>query len=216
MITTTTLKNKFDSIIFDLDGTLWDSSANVAVAWQAAKEQVDFIKEDFTQAKIHSITGMTYKAIFETLLPELTEAQREEFKAIAGKYELEILYKKGGDLYPGLEEVLKYLSEKYQLFIVSNCQSGYIEVFFKISGLEHYFRGHQCYGTKSQPKAENILDIVKDHKLKAPVYIGDTMGDYTAAAKAGVPFIFANYGFGIVERDHVATISGLGELISIL
>jgi phosphoglycolate phosphatase len=61
----TTLKNKFDSIIFDLDGTLWDSSANVAVAWQAAKEEVDFIKEDFTQAKIHSITGMTYKAILK-------------------------------------------------------------------------------------------------------------------------------------------------------
>jgi phosphoglycolate phosphatase len=212
----TTLKNKFDSIIFDLDGTLWDSSANVAVAWQAAKEEVDFIKEDFTQAKIHSITGMTYKAIFETLLPELTDVQREEFKAIAGKYELEILHKKGGDLYLGLEDALKYLSEKYKLFIVSNCQSGYIEVFFKISGLEHYFIGHQCYGTKSQPKAENILDIVKDHDLKAPVYVGDTMGDYTAAAKAGVPFIFANYGFGIVEQNQVATISGLGELVALL
>jgi phosphoglycolate phosphatase len=212
----TTLKNKFDSIIFDLDGTLWDSSANVAVAWQAAKEEVNFIKEDFTQAKIHSITGMTYKAIFETLLPELTDEQREEFKAIAGKYELEILYEKGGDLYPGLEAALKYLSTKYKLFIVSNCQSGYIEVFFKISGFEHYFIGHQCYGTKSQPKAENIQDIVKDHNLQAPVYVGDTMGDYSAATKAGVPFIFANYGFGVVEQDQVATISGLGELIELL
>jgi phosphoglycolate phosphatase len=129
---------------------------------------------------------------------------------------LEILHKKGGDLYLGLEDALKYLSEKYKLFIVSNCQSGYIEVFFKISGLEHYFIGHQCYGTKSQPKAENILDIVKDHDLKAPVYVGDTMGDYTAAAKAGVPFIFANYGFGIVEQNQVATISGLGELVALL
>jgi phosphoglycolate phosphatase len=110
----TTLKNKYDSIIFDLDGTLWDSSANVVTAWQTAKEQVDYIKEDFTQPIIHSITGMTYKAIFETLLPYLNEEQREEFKALAGKYELEILYEKGGDLYPGLEAALKYLIGQIQ------------------------------------------------------------------------------------------------------
>jgi len=212
----TTLKNKYDSLIFDLDGTLWDSSANVVVAWQTAKEQVDYIKEDFTRPMIHSITGMTYKAIFETLLPYLTEAQREEFKAIAGKHELEILYEKGGELYAGLEEALKQLSQKYKLFIVSNCQSGYIEVFFKISGFEHYFAGHQCYGTKNQPKAENITDIVNHHNLKAPVYIGDTIGDYNAATKAGVPFIFVDYGFGRVEEGQVATVSSLTELAQLL
>ncbi len=212
----TSLKNKFDSIIFDLDGTLWDSSANVVLAWQAAKQQVNYIKEDFTQPMIHSITGMTYKAIFETLLPYLTEGQREDFKTIASKKELEILYEKGGELYPGLEETLKHLTKKYKLFIVSNCQSGYIEVFFKISGLEHYFLGHQCYGTKSLPKADNIKDIVNDHNLKAPVYVGDTMGDYNAALKAGVPFIFADYGFGVVEEDQVATISRFKELVDIL
>jgi len=210
------LKNKYDSIIFDLDGTLWDSSANVVVAWQKAKEQVDYIKEDFTRPIIHSITGMTYKAIFETLLPYLDEEQREEFKALAGKHELEILYEKGGDLYPGLEDALQQLSRHYKLFIVSNCQSGYIEVFFKISGFEHYFIGHQCYGTKNQPKAENILDIINDHNLQAPVYIGDTMGDYNAATKAGVPFIFVDYGFGKVEEGQVASVSSLAELAGLL
>lgn len=212
----TSLKNKYDSIIFDLDGTLWDSSANVVVAWQKAKEQVDYIKEDFTRPIIHSITGMTYKAIFETLLPYLNEEQREEFKNLAGKHELEILYEKGGDLYPGLEDALQQLSRHYKLFIVSNCQSGYIEVFFKISGFEHYFIGHQCYGTKNQPKAENIRDIINDHNLQAPVYIGDTMGDYNAATKAGVPFIFVDYGFGKVEEGQVASVSSLAELAGLL
>jgi phosphoglycolate phosphatase len=212
----TTLKNKYDSIIFDLDGTLWDSSANVVTAWQTAKEQVDYIKDDFTQPMIHSITGMTYKAIFETLLPYLNEQQRDEFKNLAGKYELEILYEKGGELYPGLEAALQSLSAKYKLFIVSNCQNGYIEVFFKISGLEHYFNGYQCYGTKNQPKNENILDIIKDYDLKAPVYVGDTMGDYSAATKAGVPFIFVSHGFGVVNEDQVATVNGLEELAELL
>lgn len=212
----TALKNKYDSIIFDLDGTLWDSSANVVTAWQTAKEQVDYIKEDFTQPMIHSITGMTYKAIFETLLPYLNEEQREEFKTLAGKYELEILHEKGGELYPWLEDTLKYLAANYKLFIVSNCQNGYIEVFFKISRLEHYFNGHQCYGSKNQPKNENILDIINDHNLKAPVYVGDTMGDYSAATKANIPFIFISHGFGEVNENQVATVDGLNELAELL
>jgi len=210
------LKNKFDSIIFDLDGTLWDSTCNVAKAWQKAKEEVDYIDLDFTREVIRSITGMTYKAIFEKLLPEVEEERRNAFKAICSKYELETLYTLGGELYPELESTLKDLLNRYRLFIVSNCQSGYIEVFYKISGMEHYFSGHQCYGTKSLPKADNIKDIINDHNLKAPVYVGDTMGDYTAATKAGVPFIFAAYGFGIVDDDQVATIQHFSELTSLL
>jgi phosphoglycolate phosphatase len=212
----TSLKNKFDSIIFDLDGTLWDSSGNVARAWQAAKEQVDYIRDDFTRPMVRSITGMTYKAIFETLFPYLDDDRRDEFKEICGKYELEFLHTTGGELYPALNETLKYLFAKYKLYIVSNCQSGYIEVFFKTSGMGHYFLGHQCYGTKSLPKAENIKDVVNDHGLKAPVYIGDTMGDYKAAVEAGVPFIFAAYGFGVVNEDQIATIQQFKELADML
>lgn len=212
----TSLKNKFDSLIFDLDGTLWDSTGVVAEAWQAAKEEVDFIKEDITADMVKGITGMTYKAIFEKLFPYLDDEKREEYKAIAAKKELETLHTKGGQPYPQLEETLQYLSAKYKLYIVSNCQSGYIEVFFKTSGLEKYFLGHQCYGTKNMPKADNIKDIVNDHALKAPAYVGDTMGDYNAAKAAGVPFIFAAYGFGKVEEDQVATIAQVSDLVALL
>src|ERR1700743_605793 len=144
----TTLKNKFDSIIFDLDGTLWDSTANVAVAWQAANNSVDYIQEDIvTQQMVRSITGMTYTAIFEKLFPYLTAAQTAEFMAICAVKEIETLQKLGGDLYPKLEETLQYLFARYKLYIVSNCQSDYIETFLTFSGLGHYFLGHQCYGT---------------------------------------------------------------------
>jgi phosphoglycolate phosphatase len=209
-------KNKFDSIIFDLDGTLWDSTANVAIAWQKAEQEVDFINKEFTVDTIRGITGMTYKAIFETLFPDLDEDKREKFKAIAARYEIETLNEKGGELYPQLEFVLGELQAKYKLFIVSNCQNSYIETFLEFSQLGHYFLGHQCYGTKNAPKAENIMDIVNDHQLKAPVYVGDTMGDFTSAQKAGVPFIFAAYGFGNVEEGQVATIEHFIDLLEIL
>ena len=210
------LKNKFDGIIFDLDGTLWDSTNNVALAWQSALDEVDYLDEVMTQERVRSITGMTYDTIFDKLFPNLNATQRAEVQALCGKHELEILHTRGGELYPALDETLAFLAGKYRLFIVSNCQSGYIEVFFKISRMEHYFAGHQCFGTKGNPKAENIKDIVNDHNLEAPVYIGDTMGDYDSATKAGVPFIFADYGFGKVEEGQIATISNFSELKELL
>jgi len=212
----TSLKNTYDSIIFDLDGTLWDSTTNVARAWQASKEQVDFVKEDITPEMVAGIAGLTYDAIFEKLFPYLNHEQREEFKAIAAKYEIETLNEKGGELYPQLEFVLQYLQPQYKLFIVSNCQNNYIEAFLNFSMLGHYFQGHQCFGTKGAPKAENIRDIVIDHNLKSPVYVGDTIGDFNSSEKAGVPFIFAAYGFGRVEKGQVATIAHLSDLIELL
>ena len=210
------LKNKFDSIIFDLDGTLWDSTGNVALAWQAAMDQVDYVDELMTRERVRSITGLAYNVIFDRLFPNLDTNQRTELMGICAKSELEILHSRGGELYPALNETLGYLAARYKLFIVSNCQSGYIEVFLKLSNVGHYFSGHQCYGTKGNPKAENIKDIVTDHQLKAPVYVGDTKGDFDSATKAGVPFIFADYGFGKVESGQIATIKTFADLVKLL
>lgn len=211
------LKDKFDSIIFDLDGTLWNSTHSVAVAWETtARSFGDVIKEEITPKTVESICGLTYDHIFEKLFPYLDTDQRLDFQKTCAKLELEVLNESGGDLYPYLEETLKYLVAKYKLFVVSNCQSGYIEIFLNTSRLGSYFNGHQCYGTKNQQKWENIRDIVNDHGLKAPVYVGDTIGDFNSSYKAGVPFIFAAYGFGEVNAGQVATIHELKELTEIL
>lgn len=208
--------NNLDSIIFDLDGTLWDSTANVAIAWQGAKQQVNYILDDITADTVRSITGMAYDAIFEKLFPYLDDATRNEFKAMCAQNELDTLHSKGGALYPELAETLAYLKTKYRLFIVSNCQSGYIEIFLGMEDMLGYFEGHQCYGTKGQPKYQNIQDIVADHDLKAPVYIGDTTGDRDSAQKAGVPFIYAAYGFGEVGEGYIAAINRFNELRDLL
>ena len=211
------LKNKYDSIIFDLDGTLWDSTDTVTAAWQSALNQAPYMSgEVMTRERVRSITGMTYDKIFEKLFPFLSAEQRAEVQKLCSVSELEILHKQGGTLYPKLTETLNYLGKKYKLYIVSNCQSGYIELFLELNDMHSHFLGHQCFGTKNRPKADNIRDIVNDHHLKAPVYVGDTMGDYESAVKAGVPFIFASYGFGVVQDGQVATINNFEELQSIL
>lgn len=211
------LKNKFDSIIFDLDGTLWDSTETITKAWQTALDKAPYMSHEvMTRERVRSITGMTYDKIFEKLFPFLSTEQRAEVQHLCSVSELEILHKQGGTLYPNLGDTLTYLGEKYKLYIVSNCQSGYIELFLDLYNMHPHFLAHQCYGTKGNPKADNIRDIVTDHQLKSPVYVGDTMGDYDSATKAGVPFIFAAYGFGVVENGQVATINNFEELKQLL
>ncbi|MFT2008198.1 HAD family hydrolase [Pontibacter sp. 13R65] len=190
--------NNTDSIIFDLDGTLWDATGTVAKAWQAAVDKVDYVQDEITQQKVQSVTGMAYDAIFDKLYSYLSTEQRNNFKAICAKEELEYMNAQGGHLYDDLEKTLQALKKKYRLFIVSNCQTGYIETFLEHSKLGELVEDHQCYGTKSLPKSENIKEVVERNQLRNPVYVGDTLGDYEASKAAGVPFIYASYGFGEV------------------
>ena len=64
-------------------------------------------------------------------------------------------------MYEGLEQMLRILSSHYPLFIVSNCEAGYIELFLECTGFSKYFRGHLCPGDTGNAKAENISQIVK-------------------------------------------------------
>ena len=150
--------------------------------------------------KKSKLIGLLLPDIAKALFPELPEA--EQLRIIDGccQAEHEALLRKCAPLYPDLEKTLKILSSRFPLFIVSNCQAGYIEVFLKSTGFGHYFKGHLCPGDTGMAKAENIMKIREDNNLSDPVYIGDTIGDFNACRKAGVPFIFAEYGFGQVDK----------------
>ncbi|WP_018478494.1 HAD family hydrolase [Pontibacter roseus] len=193
------MKNRIDSIIFDLDGTLWDAAETVAKAWRAAKQQVDFEIQDISADTVRSIAGTQHNLIFDMLFPHLSQEQRQELMEVSGKEEMAHIKQQGGRLYDGLEETLRYLQPKYKLFIVSNCQNGYIEAFLEHHGLRPYFQDHECSGRTGDPKDVNLKAIVERNRLESPVYVGDTQGDADAAAKAGVPFLYASYGYRDVE-----------------
>ena len=128
----------------------------------------------------------------------VAETQLEDNKVVA---EL------GGQVFPDVEAGLRRLSVRYPLFIVSNCQTGYIEVFLRWSGLGACFRDFECWGNTGRSKAENLGDLVRRNQLTAPVYIGDSEGDENAAAACEIPFVHAAYGFGQCERPRLALAS---------
>lgn len=194
------MNTQIDSIIFDLDGTLWDAAETVASAWKAAREQVGFEIQEITPEKIRSIAGTQHNLIFPMLFPQLNPQQQHELMEISGKEEMAHIKRYGGKLYQGLVETLQYLQPRYKLFIVSNCQDGYIEAFLEYHKLQPYFQDHECSGRTGNPKDVNLKAIIERNNLESPVYVGDTQGDFDASAKADVPFIYASYGYREVEQ----------------
>lgn len=57
-------------------------------------------------------------------------------------------------MYDGVVDTVKKLSEKYPLFIVSNCQCGYIEAMLNASGLGSYIKDHLCFEETQTPKSQ--------------------------------------------------------------
>ena len=201
---------KRDSILFDLDGTLWDAVRNITYIWnEGVKGHPAAVT--LTEEKVRAIMGLTTKEIGQTLFPKSSEKEQEELMICCGAAEQRLLPHTGGILYPHLEETLKELKQSVPLFIVSNCDQGYIEAFLSYHQLTDYFTDHLCYGDTGRAKAENIRAIVKKHRLRAPVYVGDTEKDFLSAREAGVEFIHAAYGFGRI-RETVTAIREIREL----
>lgn len=203
-----------DSMIFDVDGTLWNSTEIVAKAWTKAIEENTEMHMVITAAQLRSLFGQTLPDIARQIFPEETTERQLELIDLCCEEEHRMLLKTPAPTYPGLEDTLEVLSKTYPLYIVSNCEAGYIETFLKTTGLGSYFQGHLCPGDTGNAKAANIRQIVQDYNLKEPVYVGDTDGDYRACQEAGVPFVFASYGFGQVDTPDY-TIEQLKDLINL-
>ena len=205
---------KRDSIIFDLDGTLWDSSRQIAKSWsQTLREKFPDIHKEITQKDIMGIMGMVTEDIARTLFPDLEIERAITVTNTICEEECDYLRKTGGTLYDGVEEVLEALSLQYPLFIVSNCQCGYIEWFLEHHKLDKYFKGFLCSGQTGKRKGENIKRLMEQYGLKKSIYVGDTQMDYEAAKQAGIEFLYAAYGFGTIS-DPVPSILSIRELLN--
>lgn len=198
-----------EPIIFDMDGTLWDSAENVARAWNKAVG-----KEMFTERDIKSVMGMTMTSIAERLFPNETEERRQEFLDNCCRCENEFLRAHGGRLFPNTESTLRELAKTHELFIVSNCQEGYIEAFLDFYKLGGLFCDTLCWGDNRLEKWENIKLIIERNGLHDAVYVGDTQGDCDSAYKAGARFAHAAYGFGTADRCDFK-LDDISELLSI-
>ncbi len=200
-----------DTIIFDIDGTLWDSRRVVADSWNQAVLDRLGSHPGYTPDNISYLFGKTMTDIADCLFPNLPLTERRAMAELCFQTETEWWERISGDFYPGVLETIPKLAEKMPLYIVSNCQTGYIDVVLKHSGLKDCFKDWMCFDDTGLPKGENLKKLAERNGLKNPVYVGDTQGDWEACKTAGMPMIFCRYGLGQVE-DELPSIGSFAEL----
>ena len=187
----------YESLIFDIDGTLWDSRALVAEGYniQLKAEGLDHLC--VTAEDLKPLFGKVMTEIADAILATIPAESRydlmERCMATENRYLEENPCHIG---YPGIRETVEQLSKKYRLFIVSNSQCGYPELCMEKLGLTPFIEGHLCFGDTGTSKGKTIRTLMEKHGIGTCAYVGDTQGDYEATVEAGVPFVWCTYGFG--------------------
>ncbi len=193
----------FDSILFDMDGTLWDAVDSYCAVWNHTIAQLHMDINPVTREKLCALMGKSLDEIFRLLTDN--ETQKAGFIERLSANEAEMMPRLGGRLYPGVRHTLEKLSKDHRLFMVSNCDVSGLKNFYSSTGLEPLFTDGLSYGMTKHGKSTNIRALTELYMLEAPLYVGDIRSDCSDAHAAGVPFAWASYGFGndVTEADYI-------------
>ncbi len=207
------------NIIFDIDGTLWNSTEVVAKGWRRAVEETEYSKCSITGDILKKEFGLPMNIIADHVFSDLKdEKKKEDLLKLCCKYEHELLEANEEDIsYHGIVPEIGKLSKKYRLYIVSNCQKGYIELVMGKLRIESFITDHLCYGDTLLTKGETMRMLMEKHGMdpKETVYFGDTKGDKEATGSAGATFVYAAYGFGGLENEKY-TVTSPDELAGVI
>ena len=187
----------YEALIFDIDGTLWDSRQLVAEGYNIQLEKEGLSHLFVTAEDLQPLFGKVMTEIADTIFASIDPQERYDLMERCMATENAYLFANECRIgYPKVKETLEALSKKYRLFIVSNSQRGYPELCIGKLGLGDYIEGHMCFGDTGTSKGQTILTLIRKHNIGSCIYIGDTQGDLEACKEAGVPFIFCAYGLG--------------------
>ncbi len=204
-----------EALILDIDGTLWDSRALVAEGYNIQLKEEGLSHLCVNAEQLKALFGKVKEEIADILFVSIPVPQRYELMTRCMKTENVHMHTDPCNIgYPGVRETLEQLARKYRLFIVSNSERGYPELCMEKLGLTPYIEGHLCYGDTGTTKGQTIRTLIDRHNIGSCVYIGDTQGDYEATLEAGVPFIWASYGFG-TPAGYDAKIEKIEDLLTL-
>lgn len=203
-------------VIFDLDGTLWDSTVPIAESWNILIKRETGRDEGLTPADIMRNQGYTMDQIADDLFGYLPPDERYALARKCEVFENEYITETGATLFEGVEETLAKMKDMgVKMAVVSNCQEGYVKAFLDSMDMWKNFADYEEWGRTHLSKAENIRLVMDRNNEDKAIYVGDIQNDSNAAHDAGIPCISAEYGFGEIS-DAEGRINSFAELPEVL
>jgi len=199
-------------IIFDMDGTLVNSSLTIANAINYVRKNLGF--EPMEQAKILRMVND------HTLNPAKTFYHAEAFDADHEQWFSEYYtrnHEKELVLYDGIKEMLDHLKEEgHALAVATNAYRGStIESLTHLDVYDH-FDAIACYDDveKGKPYPDMLYKILDelDHRNDKSLFVGDGPRDEMASKNAEIPYIMVDWGF-TDHTDAVRTVPELKEML---
>lgn len=182
-------------IIFDMDGTLIDSSEAMTYSVNFVRNTLGLepIEKSYLEYHINQPDHHLPKIFYNTEVYD--PAHRELFRQTYTVSSPSMI-----SLYPDVEAMLGVLSQKATLSIATNA-SDFIarSMLENLQIAEHFsyvFGANNVKAPKPNPEMlEMIMQLTKSPKEQT-IMIGDSLKDELAAKEAGVKFIFADWGYG--------------------
>lgn len=196
------MKFQIKLVIFDLDGTLVNSLAELVAAVNHVRSV--FGLSCFTEGEVREMLGRGDRPLVEKALPEASITDLQRAQALYLSYsELNLLT--STSIYPGVVDTLAELKKNGVLMaIISNKHSRLSRKLLGRLGIEAYFSA--ILGSDSlpfrKPSPEPILRLLDDFHMNASggVIVGDSMSDILAGKRAGVVTVGCSYGYGIASE----------------
>lgn len=188
----------FDAVLFDLDGTLYDSAPDLTACANRLRTRRNL--QALPIDPLRAIAGRGAQALITAVLgidyhhPNY-HAVQEEFLT---DYQLHCL--NASSLFNGVLPVLQTLkAQQVRLGIVTNKHARFVFPILKATGLDQYCSCVICGDDPGLPKPapDHLLLAIESLKSVASrtLYVGDDERDALAAKSAGLPFAAACYGY---------------------
>ncbi|MBO0960026.1 HAD hydrolase-like protein [Neobacillus sp. MM2021_6] len=211
------------SLIFDMDGTLFQTDKILEISLEDTFNNLRSLNKWDTVTpidKYRQIMGVPLPKVWETLLPNHNNEEREQTDA----YFLERLVRNirsgKGALYPNVKEVFTFLKEhNCSIYIASNGLSAYLKAIVSYYNLDKWVtETFSIQQIESLSKSDLVRSILKKYDITNAAVVGDRLSDINAAKDNGLISIGCNFDFAQedeLSQDEIV-IDDLIELKAIL
>ncbi len=187
--------------IFDLDGTLADSSEGILESMEVALKACG---HPMRVADPRLLIGPNLPVSVSIANPDLGPGEVSQVMSAYREYYNATGHRKSR-LYPGVSQTLEHLAASGRpLYILTNKIQLAADIISAHLGLDKWVTGIFGQDAAERPKPDRMMALVRDLGLSDGVLVGDGLDDFAAAQRAGFRFLLARWGYGApgVEEKH--------------